>query len=134
MRMLKRISGALYFQVLFAILLGVVLGFFAPAAGESMKPLGDGYIKLIKMIIAPIIFCTLVLGIAGANTIKKVGATGSLALLYFEVASTLALIIGLVIVNFVSPGSGMNVNPSALDSNVLAAYTTPGKASDSKEF
>src|SRR5881227_4273109 len=90
---------SLYFQVVTAILIGVVLGYFYPQAGEAMKPLGDGFIKLIKMIIAPIIFCTVVSGIAGMEDMKKVGRVGGKALLYFEVVSTLALIIGLILVN-----------------------------------
>ena len=132
--MLRRICGTLYFQVIVAILLGALLGVYAPAAGISMKAFGDGYIKLIKMIIAPIIFCTLSVGIAGASSMKKVGTTGSLALLYFEVMSTIALIIGLMIVNFARPGSAMNVDVRALDTTPVAAYTTAGKAQSAKEF
>src|SRR4051812_25049470 len=89
-----------------------------------MKPLGDGFIKLIKMLIAPIIFCTVVLGIAGMEDMKKVGKTGALALLYFEVLSTVSLIIGLVIVNVVKPGAGMNVDPATLDTKAIAQYTS----------
>jgi aerobic C4-dicarboxylate transport protein len=99
-----------------------------------MKPLGDGFIKLIKMIIAPIIFCTVVVGIAGMEDMKKVGKTGGLALLYFEVVSTLALIVGLVIVNLVQPGSGMNVDASTLDTKSIAAYTAPGKMVGTVDF
>ncbi len=118
---------SLYFQVVTAIVIGVLLGHFAPALGESMKPLGDGFIKLIKMIIAPIIFCTVVVGIAGMEDMKKVGKTGGLALLYFEVVSSIALIVGLVIVNVVQPGAGMHVDPASLDTKSVAAYTGPGK-------
>ena len=92
-----------------------------------MKPLGDGFIKLIKMIIAPIIFCTVVVGIAGMEDMKKVGKTGGLALLYFEVVSTVALVLGLVIVNVVQPGAGMNVDAATLDTKSIAAYTGPGQ-------
>jgi aerobic C4-dicarboxylate transport protein len=99
--------GSLYLQVLVAITLGVALGFLAPSTGAAMKPLGDGFIKLIKMIIAPIIFCTVVVGIAGTHDMKRVGKTGALALLYFEVVSTLALIVGLVVVNVIRPGAAM---------------------------
>ena len=99
----KPFYRSLYLQVLFAVVIGVLLGHFYPQTGADMKPLGDGFIKLIKMIIAPIIFCTVVIGIAGMEDMKKVGKTGGLALLYFEVVSTLALIIGLVIVNLVQP-------------------------------
>jgi len=124
----------LYPQVIFAVILGVLLGHFYPQIGESLKPLGDGFIKLIKMIIAPIIFCTVVVGIAGMEDMKKVGKTGGLALLYFEVVSTLALIVGLVIVNFVEPGAGMNVDASTLDTKAIAAYTGPGKMVGTVDF
>ena len=125
---------SLYLQVLFAVVLGVLLGHFYPQLGAEMKPLGDGFIKLIKMIIAPIIFCTVVIGIAGMEDMKKVGKTGGLALLYFEVVSTLALIVGLIIVNFVEPGAGMNVNVASLDTKSIAAYTGPGKMVGTVDF
>ena len=125
---------SLYAQVLTAIALGVLLGHFAPALGEQMKPLGDGFIKLIKMIIAPIIFCTVVLGIAGMENMKKVGKTGGLALLYFEVVSSLALVIGLVIVNVLQPGGGMHVDPKALDTKGLTNYVGPGKMTTTVDF
>jgi aerobic C4-dicarboxylate transport protein len=99
-----------------------------------MKPLGDGFIKLIKMIIAPIIFTTVVLGIAGSQDLKKVGKTGGLALLYFEVVSTLALIVGLTVVNVVGPGKGMDVDVSKLDVAAIASYAAPGKMKTTKEF
>src|ERR1044072_6723395 len=102
----KPLYRSLYFQVLVAIVLGVLLGHFYPETGAAMKPLGDGFIKLIKMMIAPIIFCTVVLGIAGMEDMKKVGKTGGLALLYFEVVSTISLIVGLFVVNVVKPGAG----------------------------
>ena len=125
---------SLYFQVLTAVVLGVLLGHFYPQLGADMKPLGDGFIKLIKMIIAPIIFCTVVIGIAGMEDMKKVGKTGGLALLYFEVVSTLALIIGLVIVNLVQPGAGMNIDVTTLDTKAIAAYTGPGKMTGTVDF
>ena len=125
---------SLYFQVITAIVIGVLLGHFAPYYGEAMKPLGDGFIKLIKMIIAPIIFCTVVVGIAGMEDMKKVGKTGGMALLYFEVVSSIALIVGLVIVNIVQPGVGMNVDPNTLDTKSLAAYTGPGKMQGTVDF
>src|SRR5215213_7787747 len=118
---------SLYVQVVFAVIVGVLLGYFYPALGAEMKPLGDAFIKLIKMLIAPIIFCTVVVGIAGMEDMKKVGKTGGLALLYFEVVSTIALVIGLVLVNLMQPGAGMNVDASALDTKGIAAYTGPGK-------
>jgi aerobic C4-dicarboxylate transport protein len=130
----KPLYKSLYLQVLVAIVIGILLGHFYPDTGAAMKPLGDGFIKLIKMIIAPIIFCTVVVGIAGMEDMKKVGKTGGLALLYFEVVSTIALIVGLVIVNLVQPGTGMNVDPKALDTKGVAAYTGPGKMQSTTEF
>src|SRR3979409_1759168 len=106
----KPIYKSLYFQVLVAIVIGVLLGHFFPDTGVAMKPLGDGFIRLIKMIIAPIIFCTVVVGIAGMEDMKKVGKTGGLGLLYFEIVSSIPLIVGLVIINIVQPGAGMNVD------------------------
>ncbi|NMM06911.1 dicarboxylate/amino acid:cation symporter [Polaromonas sp.] len=125
---------SLYFQVICAVIAGVALGHFYPALGADMKPLGDGFIKLIKMMIAPIIFCTVVIGIAGMEDMKKVGKTGGLALLYFEVVSTFALIIGLVVVNVLQPGAGMNVDASTLDTKSIAAYTGPGKMVTTTDF
>ncbi|HNE15927.1 MAG TPA: dicarboxylate/amino acid:cation symporter [Rhodocyclaceae bacterium] len=130
----RRFYHSLYFQVLTAIAIGVALGHFQPDTGAAMKPLGDGFIKLIKMIIAPIIFCTVVVGIAGMEDMKKVGKTGGLALLYFEIVSTIALIVGLVIVNVVQPGAGMNVDPNTLDTKGIAAFTGPGKMQTTTEF
>jgi aerobic C4-dicarboxylate transport protein len=121
------IYRSLYAQVITAVIIGVLLGQFAPHVAVEMKPLGDAFIKLIKMMIAPIIFCTVVIGIAGMEDMKKVGKTGGLALLYFEVVSTFALIIGLILVNVIQPGAGMNVDPTTLDTKGLAAYTGPGK-------
>ena len=125
---------SLYVQVITAIVIGVALGYFYPQAGEAMKPFGDGFIKLIKMIIAPVIFCTVVVGIAGMEDMKKVGKTGGLALLYFEIVSSIALIVGLVIVNVVQPGAGMNIDVSALDAKSVAAYTGPGKMQGTVDF
>ena len=125
---------SLYAQVLTAVVIGVLLGHFAPDTGEAMKPLGDGFIKLIKMMIAPIIFCTVVTGIAGMEDMKKVGKTGGLALLYFEVVSSIALVIGLVLVNTIGPGRGMNVDPATLDTKSITSYTAPGKLGTTTEF
>src|SRR5580765_2014529 len=130
----KPFYKSLYFQVIVAIVIGVLLGHFYPHTGEAMKPLGDGFIKLIKMIIAPIIFCTVVVGIAGMEDMKKVGKTGGLALLYFEIVSSIALVVGLVIINLVQPGAGMNVDPASLDTKQVAAYTGPGKMQGTVEF
>jgi aerobic C4-dicarboxylate transport protein len=130
----KPLYASLYFQVIVAIVIGVLLGFFLPETAVAMKPLGDGFIKLIKMIIAPIIFCTVVVGIAGMEDMKKVGKTGGYALLYFEVVSTIALIVGLVIVNTIRPGAGMNVNPATLDTKGVDAYTKPGQLQSTTDF
>lgn len=118
----KKIVSSLYFQVILAITIGILLGHFYPSLGADMKPLGDGFVKLIKMIIAPVIFCTVVTGIAGMESMKAVGKTGAIALIYFEVVSTLALIIGLCVVNLLQPGVGMNVDPSSLDASAISAY------------
>ncbi len=125
---------SLYFQVIAAIVAGVLLGHYFPATGEAMKPLGDGFIKLIKMMIAPVIFCTVVTGIAGMEDMKRVGKTGGLALLYFEVVSTAALLLGLLIVNLVRPGAGMNVNAASLDAAAIAPYVGPGKMETVGEY
>ncbi len=130
----KPFYSRLYFWVVLAIVAGVLLGHFEPALGAKLKPLGDGFVKLIKMLIAPIIFCTVVLGIAGMEDMKKVGKTGMLALVYFEVVSTLALIIGLIVVNVFKPGAGMNVDPAALDAGAVAQYTAPGRMGGVSDF
>ena len=119
----KPLYKSLYFQVICAILLGIALGHFYPQTAQAMKPLGDGFIKLIKMIIAPIIFCTVVLGVAGMEDMKKLGRIGGKALIYFEAVTTLALIIGLVVVNTLQPGGGMHVDPASLDTAAIAKYT-----------
>ena len=117
---------SLYFQVILAIIIGVLVGHFYPQTGVALKPLGDGFIKLIKMVIAPIIFCTVVSGIAGMQSMKSVGKTGGYALLYFEVVSTISLIIGLIVVNVVQPGAGMHVDPTKLDASKIATYVSAG--------
>lgn len=116
---------SLYVQVLIAIAIGIALGHFYPDTAKLMKPLGDGFVKLIKMAIAPIIFCTVVTGIAGMQSMKAVGKTGGMALLYFEIVSTIALIIGLVVVNVVQPGAGMHADVATLtaEMNKNAALT-----------
>jgi aerobic C4-dicarboxylate transport protein len=125
---------SLYAQVILAILIGIALGFFYPAFATKLKPLGDGFIKLVKMMIAPVVFCTIVSGIAGMQNIKKVGRVGIKALIYFEVITTLALIIGLVVINILKPGSGMNVDPSTLDSDAVASYATQSKTTGVVDF
>ena len=130
----KPLYKSLYLQVLCAIIIGVLLGHFYPHTGAAMQPFGNGFIKLIKMMIAPIIFCTVVLGISGMESMKKVGKTGAIALLYFEILTTVALVIGLIIVDTVRPGVGMNVNPATLDMKSVAAYTGPGKMQTTTQF
>lgn len=129
--MKKPFYKILYVQVICAIVIGILLGFFYPELGEKMKPLGDGFIKLIKMMIAPVIFCTVVTGIAGMENMKKVGKVGGLALLYFEVVTTIALIIGLVMVNLLQPGAGMHVDPATLDMGSVSMYATTGQKAQS---
>jgi aerobic C4-dicarboxylate transport protein len=113
----------LYVQVLIAVLIGVGLGHFYPTLGEAMKPLGDNFLKLVKLVIAPLIFCTVVHGIASMRDIKSVGRVGVKALIYFEVMTTLALAIGLIAVNLLKPGVGMHVDPATIDASAIAAYT-----------
>jgi len=124
----------LYVQVLTAIVLGILLGHFYPQLGEQMKPLGDGFVKMIKMLIAPIIFCTVVHGIASMEDMKKVGRVGLKALVYSEVLTTLALIVGLIVVNVLQPGAGMNVDPRALDTRSIQVYTTKAGQQSTVEF
>ncbi len=112
----------LYFQVLAAIVLGAALGHFAPTTGEALKPLGDGFIKLVKMIIAPVIFLTIVTGIAGMRDLAAVGRVAGKAFAYFLFFSTLALIVGLVVANVVRPGAGLNIDPATLDAGKVADY------------
>ena len=120
--------------MLVAIAIGVALGHYYPETGAAMKPLGDAFIKLIKMIIAPIIFCTIVVGIAGMEDMKKVGKTGGYAVLYFEVVSTIALIIGLLVVNVWQPGTGMHVDVATLDTKGIDKYVGPGKMQSTVDF
>lgn len=126
--------SSLYVQVLIAIAVGVTLGHYFPETATQFKPLGDGFIKLIKMMIAPIIFCTVVTGIAGMENMKAVGKTGALALLYFEVVSSIALIVGLVVVNLVQPGAGMNVDVSQLDARAVETYAKAAEQQSITDF
>jgi aerobic C4-dicarboxylate transport protein len=112
----------LYFQVVVAIVLGVLLGHFEPAYGEALKPLGDGFIKLVKMIIAPVIFLTIVTGIAGMSQLSAVGRVFGKAMAYFLFFSSLALVVGMVVANVVQPGAGMNINPADLDQTAVKSY------------
>lgn len=129
-----KIIKSLYVQVLIAIVIGILIGYLNPSFAVKLKPLGDGFIKLVKMMIAPIIFCTIVNGIAGMQDIKKVGRVGIKSIIYFEIITTIALIIGLVVVNVLKPGAGMNIDPSTFDAKLVASYVTQSKASGVVEF
>src|SRR5690242_12498558 len=130
----KRLTGHLYFWVLLAILAGGILGYVDPPAGVRLKPLGDGFIALVRMLISPIIFCTVVLGIAGAGDMKKVGRVGAKALIYFEVVSTFALAIGLLVVNTLRPGAGFNADPATLDAKAVADYAERASHQTTTDF
>src|ERR1051325_8965681 len=117
----------LYVQVLIAIVLGVLVGRFYPNLGKELKPLGDGFIALIKMMIAPVIFCTVVHGIASMGDLKKLGRVGVKTLVYFEVVSTVALAVGLLVGEIVQPGAGFNIDPASLDAKAVASYVTRAK-------
>jgi aerobic C4-dicarboxylate transport protein len=130
----KPLYARLWVQVLVAMALAVALGYISPARAIAMKPLGDGFIRLITMIITLIIFCTVVTGIAGMENLRKVGRVGGMALIYFEVVSTLALFIGLVVGNVVHPGAGFNINPADLDAKAVAEYAGQAKAQSVTEF
>ncbi len=131
---MKRLTGHLYFWVLIAILIGGTFGYLSPTDAVKLKPLGDGFISLVKMLISPVIFCTVVLGIAGAGDMKKVGRVGGKALLYFEVVSTFALAIGLVVMNVLRPGDGFNVDPATLDAKAVASYAKSAGEQSSIDF
>ncbi len=122
-RLFGKLFGKLYVQVLIGVTLGVLIGVFWPQVGADLKPVGDAFIKLIKMVFAPIIFATVVLGIAKMENMKELGRVGVRALIYFEVLSTFALVLGLVVVNIVQPGQGMNVDPATLDAKSISTYT-----------
>ncbi|MEE4465240.1 cation:dicarboxylase symporter family transporter, partial [Azotobacter chroococcum] len=119
---IKKLLCTLYIQVVIAIVLGVVIGYFWPQTGIELKPLGDAFIKLIKMIIGPIIFCTLVSGITSMQDVKRVGRVGGKALLYFELVSTVALLIGLLAAHLLRPGDGFNVDVHSLDASAISGY------------
>src|SRR5262245_57745467 len=116
----------LYVQVLIAAVLGVIVGLLWPETGEAMRPLGDAFIRVVKMIIAPVVFCTVAIGIAHMSDLKKFGRVGGKTLIYFEVVSTAALAIGLFVGNVVRPGAGFNIDVAALDPNIAAQYTKGG--------
>ncbi len=131
---MKKITSHLYFWVLLAILAGGLFGYLDASAAVKLKPFGDGFISLVKMLISPVIFCTVVLGIAGAGDMKKVGRVGGKALLYFEVVSSLALVIGLLVMNFLKPGAGFNVDPKTLDAKAVATYAKAATEQNSTDF
>ena len=120
--------------VLFGIGCGALLGYMSPDAGAAMRPLGDGFIKLIRMLIAPIVFCTVVVGIAQMGALKELGRIGLRALVYFEVVSSLALVIGLIVVTLVEPGAGVNADRASLDVSAVTSYTAAAKALTATDF
>jgi aerobic C4-dicarboxylate transport protein len=130
----KRFSRSLYLQVITAVIIGALVGHFYPAVGTQMKPLGEGFIKLVKMLIAPIVFSTVVTGIAKMGDLKKVGRVGLKGIIYFEVLSTIALVIGLVVGKMFQPGAGMNVNPATLDTKAIASFTAPSAHLSTMDF
>lgn len=130
----KKFYNILYLQVIFAIVIGIALGYFYPSLGEKMKPLGDGFIQLVKMIIAPVIFITVTVGIAGMSDLKKVGRVAGKAFIYFLTFSTLALIVGLIVANVVQPGKGLNIDSKTLDVSAVSKYVTDAKDSSLINF
>jgi aerobic C4-dicarboxylate transport protein len=124
----------LYIQVLIAVFIGILIGWFFPDTGKALKPLGDGFVKLVKMIIAPIIFCTVVHGIASMSDMKRLGRIGLKAIIYFELVSTLALFIGLIVVNVMQPGAGFNIDPATLDPKVGKTYAEQAHSLNATEF
>src|SRR5712671_3310450 len=123
----QRWYSILYIQVLIAITLGILIGYFYPNLGKALKPLGDGFIALIKMMIAPVIFCTVVHGISSMGDLKRVGRVGLKTLVYFEAVSTLALAIGLIVGEILQPGAGFNIDPASMDAKEVATYVTKAK-------
>jgi aerobic C4-dicarboxylate transport protein len=131
---IRRLLSSLYVQVLIGIAAGIVLGFVAPSKGAAMRPLGDGFIKLVKMLIAPIVFSTVVVGIAHMGAMREVGRIGLRALVYFESVSTLSLVIGLVVVNLLQPGRGLSIDPASLDMKAVASYTSQSQSLNTTDF
>jgi len=124
---MKHVFKSLYFQVIVGILVGIICGIYYPDFAVKLKPLGDAFIKLIKMVIAPLIFSSIVIGIAGMQDTKKVGKIGLTSIIYFEIMTTIALIIGLVFVNWIQPGTGMNADPASLDVSSISHYISESK-------
>ncbi len=131
---MKRLAGSLYLQVIIGVVTGALIGHFYPAFGTQLKPLGEGFIKLVKMLIAPIVFATVVTGIAKMGDLKKVGRVGLKGIIYFEILTTLALVIGLAVGKILTPGAGMNVNPATLDAKAIASYTAPSAHLSTADF
>src|SRR5690606_34374117 len=126
-RNLRRLFSLLYFQVLLAIGVGVLIGHFFTAVAIQLKQLGDGFIKLIKMVIASLIFCSIVLGIAGMEDVKKIGKVGIKSMIYFQVTSVVAMLLGVMVINGIAPGEGMHVDPNTLDTAEVASFLEAGK-------
>jgi len=134
MTRVRRLAGSLYVQVLIGIALGAALGLYLPEYGAAMRPLGDGFIKLVRMLIAPVVFTTVVVGIAQMGAMKDVGRIGLRALIYFELVSTLALAIGLIVVNVLKPGAGIHFDPATADVKSIATYTAASKQLNAVDF
>ena len=131
---MKRLTSYLYFWVLLAIISGGAFGYFEPHIAVQLKPVGDGFIALVKMLISPVIFCTVVLGISGAGDMKKVGRVGGKALIYFEVVSTLALCIAMMVMHVIKPGQGFHVSPASLDAQAVANYAQAASSQSTLDF
>src|SRR5436309_2177080 len=131
---MRRLAGHLYLWVLLAIIAGGLFGYVSPNRAVALKPLGDGFIALVKMLISPVIFCTVTLGITGAGDMKKVGRVGGKALLYFEAVSTLALFIGLVVMNVLKPGAGFNGDPVTFDAKSVTDYAAKAREQSTAGF
>lgn len=131
---MKRLASYLYFWVLLAIISGGTFGYFEPHIAVQLKPIGDAFIALVKMLISPVIFCTVVLGISGAGDMKKVGRVGGKALIYFEVVSTLALCIAMVVMHVIKPGQGFHVSPASLDAQAVANYAKAASSQSTLDF
>ena len=130
----KKLASTLYIQVIVGLAAGILLGHFYPTIGVELKPLGDLFIKLIKMLLAPIIFASVVVGIARMGTIKETGRVGAKAMIYFEICSTIALLFGLLVVNLVQPGAGMNIDPTQIDTTAIKSYTVAAEHHTTMEF
>src|SRR5215472_3498150 len=131
---MKRLIFTVYFQVIVGIIIGGLIGYLFPHTGIALKPLGDGFIKLIKMVLGPIVFLTVVLGIAKMGDVRRVGRVGLKAIVYFEVVSSFALFLGLLVGSIFKPGSAMHVNPAALDARAVAAYASAARPHSITDF